>query len=148
MNNKRRNRIAGVALLALSMSFAGCGSDTQDQPDLGLVKGTITFEGAPLAKASITFRPDSGRPASATTNAAGQYELIYIRNTPGCKVGHNKVLITSVSEEENEMESEGDDVSDDASVAKEKLPPKYNTKTELEANVLSGENTFDFDLKK
>ncbi|MFH1301018.1 MAG: carboxypeptidase-like regulatory domain-containing protein [Planctomycetota bacterium] len=137
-----------MTLLALYMSFAGCGNESGDRPDLGLVKGTVTFEGAPLAKASITFMPDSGRPASATTDAAGQYELIYIRNTPGCKVGHNKVLITSVKEGDNEMETEGDEPTAEAGVAKEKLPPKFNTETELEANVKEGENTFDFDLKK
>ncbi|QDV50317.1 carboxypeptidase-like regulatory domain-containing protein [Gimesia fumaroli] len=143
-----QNRIVQVALLVFCVSFAGCGGEASDQPDLGLVQGTVTFEGSPLAGASITFMPDSGRPASGTTDAAGKYELIYIRNTPGCKIGHSKVMITSVSEGENEMEAEGDDAPADAAATTEKLPAKYNTKTELEADVKAGENTIDFDLKK
>lgn len=148
MDIHRKNRILKVALLALCVSFAGCGGGLDDQPDLGLVKGTVTFEGDPLADASITFMPDSGRPASATTDEAGYYELTYIRNTPGCKIGHSKVMITSSSEGENEMDAEGDDALVDVTTLREELPEKYNTNTELEADVKAGENTFDFDLKK
>jgi hypothetical protein len=142
-----KSRMMNVALLTLCFSFTGCGGGGSDQPDLGLVKGTVTFEGAPLAGASVTFMPDSGRPASATTDSAGNYELVYIRDTKGCKIGHNKVEITSVVEGGNEMEAEGDDATP-AEATKEKLPAKYNTNTELEADVKAGENTFNFDLKK
>lgn len=148
MDFHRNNRIINVALLALCVSFAGCGGGLNDQPDLGLVKGTVTFEGAPLSGASITFIPDSGRPASATTDDGGYYELIYIRNTPGCKIGHSKVMITSGPEGENEMDAEGDDATVDVTTLKEELPEKYNTNTKLEADVKAGENNFDFDLKK
>lgn len=141
------NRMMKLALLALCVSFAGCGGGAGDQPDLGLVKGTVTFEGSPLSGASVTFMPDNGRPASGTTDSAGNYELTYIRDTKGCKVGHSKVVITSVVEGANEMENEGDDATP-AEAAKEKLPAKYNTDTELEADVKAGENTFNFDLKK
>ncbi|QDT27322.1 hypothetical protein Enr10x_26390 [Gimesia panareensis] len=142
-----KNRMLHLALLALCVSFTGCGGGLNDQPDLGLVTGTMTFEGSPLSGASVTFMPDSGRPASATTDAAGNYELVYIRNTKGCKIGHNKVVITSVVEGANEMEAEGDDGAP-AESTKEKLPAKYNTDTELEADVKAGENTINFDLKK
>ncbi len=145
----RRNLFLMLSMIALCASFSGCGGSDGDQPDLGLVKGVVTFEGQPLSGASVTFMPVSGRPAMAKTDDAGYYELIYIRNTPGCKTGLNKVVITSVSEEEDEMEAEGDDaLVTDAGPAKEKVPAKYNAETELEVDVQPGENAFDFDLKK
>jgi len=139
---------AAVALSVLSVVLSGCGSATDDQPDLGLVTGTVTFDGSPLGGASITFQPDSGRPARAVTDAQGKYSLIYIRDTPGCKIGHNTVSITSSVEGEDEMAAEGDDVDQTAVKEKAPLPAKYNTETELEADVKPGENTFDFKLVK
>ncbi|WP_145177826.1 carboxypeptidase regulatory-like domain-containing protein [Gimesia aquarii] len=132
--------------LVLYVCVFGCGGPASDQPDLGLVKGVITFDGAPLARATVTFLPDSGRRAIATTDAEGKYELIYIRDTPGCKIGHNKVAITTLTEGEDEVEQEGDDAQVEVESVKEKIPAKYNTKTELEADVKAGENTFDFNL--
>lgn len=136
-----------MTLLSLSFSLAGCGGDSSDQPELGQVKGTVTMDGSPLAGVSVTFSPDSGRPATGKTDIAGNYELIYIRNTPGCKLGHNKVMISN-STEEDEMEQEGDDAVQTAPSDEKMIPAKYNDKTTLEADVQPGENTFNFDLKK
>ena len=136
-----------MTLLSLSFSLAGCGGGGSDQPELGQVKGTITMDGSPLADVSVTFSPDSGRPATGKTDVAGNYELIYIRNTPGCKLGHNKVMISN-STEEDEMEQEGDDAVQTAPSDENEIPAKYNDKTTLEADVQPGENSFNFDLKK
>lgn len=145
----KRNHLLMLSMMAFCVSVAGCGGAGSDQPDLGLVKGVISFEGQPLPGASVTFMPVSGRPASAKTDDAGYYELVYIRNTPGCKTGMNKVVITSMSEGEDEMELEGDDVLvDTTKPVKEKVPARYNVKTELKVDVKPGENNFDFDLKK
>lgn len=141
-------RLLQLMLTGFCLSLVGCGGGASDQPDLGLVKGTVTFEGSPLAGASITFMPTSGRPASGTTDSAGNYELIYIRDTPGCKIGRSKVMITTVGEGANEMEAEGDDANVDLMDNEEELPAKYNTNTELKADVKAGENTINFDLKK
>lgn len=136
-----------MTLLALSFSLTGCGGGMNDQPELGQVKGTVTMDGSPLAGVSVTFSPDSGRPATGKTDVAGNYELIYIRNTPGCKLGHNTVIISN-SGEEDEMEQEGDDPVVTANSDENEIPAKYNNKTTLEAEVQPGENTFNFDLKK
>ncbi|MFK7778054.1 MAG: carboxypeptidase-like regulatory domain-containing protein, partial [Gimesia sp.] len=110
MDNKRII-FSLITLTALCVNFSGCGSTTNDQPDLGLVKGIVTLDGQPLDGASISFLPDSGRTASAKTDANGYYELIYIRDTMGCKLGHNKVLITTLLDDiETDSAFEGDDV--------------------------------------
>ncbi|QDT89611.1 carboxypeptidase regulatory-like domain-containing protein [Gimesia algae] len=141
------NDILMITLLSLSLSLTGCGGGAGDQPTLGLVKGTVTMDGSPLAGVAVTFSPDSGRPATGKTDVAGNYELIYIRNTPGCKLGHNTVMISN-SGEEDEMEMEGDDAVMPNSTEENEIPAKYNSKTTLEADVQPGENTFNFDLKK
>ncbi|WP_013628228.1 carboxypeptidase-like regulatory domain-containing protein [Rubinisphaera brasiliensis] len=132
---------------AVCLTFSGCSSS--DQPELGQVNGVVTFDGAPLVGAVVTFMPTSGRPASGTTDENGSYVLTYIRDTEGTKVGTNKVSISMGEGAENEMELEGDDA--DQSQLKDRLaaiPEKYNTKTELVAQVEPGENTFDFHLEK
>lgn len=139
---------SAVAMLAVCLSMTGCGaSAVKDQPELGTVRGTISLEGTPLPGVSVTFQPVDGRPASGVTNTEGEYELVYIRNTMGCKTGTCHVSIANDAEVADELEQEGDGfeqvVSDTASV---EIPAKYNTKTELTANVQPGENTFDFDL--
>ncbi len=142
-----------VALSALFLSLPGC-FGTSDQPDLGQVKGTITLDGQPLKGIEVVFYPDGGRPARSRTNAEGKYELKYIRDTLGTKVGHNRVEIAPNEEGEESYEEEIEVEDVDAAPAKPLLkakkpviPARYNTKSELEADVKPGENTFDFDLK-
>jgi len=129
------------------LTFSGCSSS--DQPELGQVTGVVTFDGAPLVGADVTFMPTSGRPAFGTTDENGSYELTYVRDTEGTKVGTNKVSISMGEGVENEAELEGDDV-DQSKLKKQvtAIPAKYNTKTELTAKVEPGDNTFDFHLEK
>lgn len=131
--------------MTLCLSILGCGDAGSDQPELGLVKGVVSIDGEPLDGASITFYPDSGRQATATTDADGNYELIYIRTTKGCKLGHNKVVISTLTEAEDAAE-EGDDAKIEVKRVAEKIPRKYNSRTKLEADVKPGDNTFDFKL--
>ena len=115
----------------------------------GEVAGFVPFDGKPLSGAEVSLLPDDGRSATAVTDAQGKYELIYIRNTPGCKIGHNKVEIRTLSGEEDDTEQEGDDApAPDSTKPKELLPAKYNDKSELEAEVEPGKNTFDWELER
>jgi len=128
--------------------LCGCGG-AADQPELGLVSGTVRFEGTPLPGAVVTFMPEEGRPASGVTDMQGFYELTYIRDTKGCKVGTAKVSIAANTEGGPEMEQEGDDVDQTPNkLTADGIPARYNTRTELTATVKQGENTIDFDLEK
>ncbi|QDT53468.1 hypothetical protein Pan44_14850 [Caulifigura coniformis] len=138
-----------VTVAILTLNLTGCGG-VSDQPDLGQVKGTITLDGQPLAGMAVVFFPENGRPAKATTTADGTYDLIYVRETRGTKLGKNRVEIAP---------SEGEDDADDAQSeenapqrkavkpSKPKIPARYNTKSELQADVKPGENVFDFKLE-
>ncbi|MEA1951801.1 MAG: hypothetical protein U9N87_10480, partial [Planctomycetota bacterium] len=73
----------------------------------------------------------SGKQSYAKTDAAGRYELIYLRDIKGAKVGPHKVIITTAAERSPQ----------------ERLPACYNRQTTLTAQVEPGANTVDFDLK-
>ncbi|HTN03270.1 MAG TPA: hypothetical protein VL132_15380 [Planctomycetaceae bacterium] len=135
---------AAILLLALS----GCGG-VGDQPELGLVTGTVMLDNEPLSGIAVTFLPDNGRPATGTTDENGDYKLIYIGKTPGCKVGHSRVEIGYAEEEDEGVETEGDDaVQTPGDTEQKDIPARYNAESELEADVKPGENVFNFDLKR
>lgn len=142
--------LLAVALSILSLNLSGCGA-TSDQPELGLVTGTVTLDGQPLNGIEVVFHPDNGRPARGKTDPDGKYELTYIRQTLGTKLGHNRVEIAP--NEEGEEDSAGDDDSENNGAAKTakpgkiKIPARYNTKSELEVDVQPEENVFDFKLE-
>ena len=116
---------------AISVLCAGCYARS-DRPELAPVAGAITLEGQPLVGATVVFHPDEGKVSRAKTDENGHYEMVYLREIVGAKLGHHKVKITTLSEE----------------TRKERLPPKYHQQTELEAVVDEGPNEFDFDLLK
>lgn len=140
-----------VALSILALYLSGCGG-TSDQPELGQVTGTVTLDGEPLKGIEVVFYPDSGRPARGKTDSHGKYELRYIREEFGTKVGHNRVQIAP--DEEGEEDSEGDDSSEHMDAGntprkpgKIRIPARYNTQSVLEADVQPDENVFDFKLE-
>ena len=74
--------------------LVGCGS-RGDRPELGTVTGRVTLNGEPLRNVEVSFVPASGRPSYGETNDDGIYELVYIRDVKGAKVGKHKVTVHS-----------------------------------------------------
>lgn len=130
---RRLSRIArpGAVLLAcLCLAAAGC--SRSDRPPLGTVSGTVTLDGTPLAAALVVFSPERpGRASQATTDDAGHYELVYLRDVAGAAVGRHSVRIITAGEENG---------------GRERLPGRYNAETTLSADVKAGANTLDFPL--
>ena len=120
----------GLAVLMLVVLSLGCGGPS-DQPPLGRVSGNVTLDGSPLVGVIVNFQPETGRAATAETDAKGNYDLIYIYGTNGAKVGINKVSFRWP----------------DGVEAKQAIPKKYSGATDLVAEVKSGRNKFDWELK-
>ena len=141
---------AAIAVCVPVLFFSGCGP-ASDRPELGLVTGTVTLNGEPLSDVVVVFKPDYGRPARGKTDTDGKYELTYIGRTRGCKVGHNRVEIapTEEGEEDSEDASNTENVGPAARPQRgpAAVPARYNSKSELEAEVQPGSNTFDFALR-
>jgi hypothetical protein len=140
-----------LIVIGISTLFqAGCGAPS-DQPELGQVTGTVTLDGKPLSGIAVVFQPDSGRPARGMTDAEGKYELTYIRQTKGTKVGPNRVEIApsedGAAEESENADEESKPATKRSKSTKPTIPARYNVRSELKADVKAGKNTFDFQLE-
>ena len=125
-----------LATVMLCLLVAGCGSEN----DLAKVEGKVTLNGRPLEGATVEFQPtaDGAAPSAGMTDAKGKYELMYTFDVPGAVSGEHVVSIrtagTYFDDQGNELERE------------ERVPAKYNERTELKRTVEPGRNNFDFEL--
>ena len=130
----RVSPITWVFVAVAVCCVAGCGGG-----DLGRVSGTVTLDGQPLADALVSFYPEDGRPSMGTTDADGNYDLSFTPTEAGAMIGNHIVRIT-VAQVEGEGEEGG-------RLPKETIPAKYNSKSELKAEVKPGKNrNVNFDL--
>lgn len=135
--------------MTLMLFTIGCGGGApNDRPDLGTVSGKVTLDGKPAPNVIVTFYPDEGRPSSGKTDDSGMYTLQYTADSPGAKVGNHKVQISVPETTTGEEGGEGGEAEPAEAMPPDwvKIPAKYNTETELTAQVEAGENTKDFEL--
>lgn len=150
--NTMKASLLVLVLSSVSLIVCGCGGGS-DKPQLGEVTGTVTMDGKPVYGVAVVFSPDKGRPARGSTDLNGQYELTYMPKTLGTKVGHNRVEILANEEGEEDSEeiaSSGENTGpapNSRASEKVRIPSRYNTKSELEAEVKPGKNVFDFKLE-
>lgn len=123
-----------LATAAISM-FLGCGSG-ETIPELVPVTGTITINGSPGADLTVTFNPTGQEDVGAsvgTTDAQGNYTLLYKGEHSGAPAGSYRVSIHQMNEA---------DVPDG-----QLLPPHYNRETQLTAEVSANSAKHDFALQ-
>ncbi|WP_166828300.1 carboxypeptidase-like regulatory domain-containing protein [Thalassoroseus pseudoceratinae] len=122
--------------------LTGCGGGSDDMPDVGQVTGVVTLDDAPLADARVYFSPtEGGRTSEAVTDAEGKYELRYMRDIMGAKVGQHSVRVTTGS-----PAVIGDDGKVETPAIPEKVPAKYNTESTLTKEVTAGDQEIDLPL--
>lgn len=121
-----------AAVLAVSfLPLAGC---SKQEFELAQVTGLVTYDGRPLPRANVVFQPKGGVGTTSIgfTNDQGRYELRFSRREKGAIVGGHEVAINVWPTEENPKPI--------------KVPSRYNTATELSAEVSPGSNTCNFEL--
>ena len=123
--------------------LTGCGDSRSG------VSGKVTLNGKPLTNATIQFFPEGSQsPAGGAVVTDGRYEL---PPKPGLPPGKYRVSISSPSggvDEGSFTAAPGAKGKGPVGTGvKDLVPAKYNTDTELRAEVTSGSNTFDFDLR-
>lgn len=132
-------RCVAMAMVLACLAPVGCSRAQRTLPPLGRVKGMVTLDGKPLARASVAFVPyERGNGAYATTDAEGRYTLRYTANHEGAVVGRNRVEIRTGGE--------GRDADGNLVETAERLPARYHATSELVVEVAAGENEFDFPL--
>lgn len=82
-----------VSMTLLLISSFGCGK-SGDGPQVAAVKGLVTRNGKPVADLFLNFKPTSGRPSWAVTDANGRYELTFDATQKGALIGTHKVWVT------------------------------------------------------
>ncbi len=142
--------VGGLVLLAL-----GCGSSKKLAP----VSGVVKLDGKPLAGAAIMFEPvenDNGPNMQPTTSGGktddnGAYTLESSTGDKGAIVGKHKVRISVAKvQQPQDPEGGGDGRPKPRSgpAMVEKLPARYNSKSDLTCDVPpDGKTDANFDLK-
>jgi hypothetical protein len=76
---------------------SGCGDAPEGGSNVKLAEagGIVTYNGSPLAGATVTFIPDTGPISIATTDLAGKFKLS-TGATPGVAIGKCKVTVMAV----------------------------------------------------
>ncbi len=124
-----------ILCLLVALPILGCGGPE----GVSGVEGVVTLDGKPVPDATVEFTPEGGgRPSTGRTDASGHYELAYTATEMGAKEGKHNVKITTGG-----MKEEAGKLVE----VPETIPATYNTKTTLSAEVTSGKNTVDFELK-
>ncbi len=127
-----------VAVGAILMA-AGCGSGNKLQP----VSGTVLYKGEPLESGSVTFLfTDPPGPAGGALITNGKFKIEASR---GLAPGTYRVQVSSpqgVGKRTPEQIAAGA-----STPAKERISPKYNTKSTLTVEVTpSGPNEFSWSI--
>ena len=159
----KKNLLCSVTVFLASFSImAVVGYGGPKWPPTYKSSGTVTLDGTPVERATITFYPlDGQKPANATTDANGNYELTSFNAGDGATPGSFGVAIqkfpaieietipggTPYDESMNTDEGPSPDSEKDPV---NELPEKYSNheKSGLSATVVTdGENVFTFELK-
>jgi hypothetical protein len=152
-------RIQVLLVFSLFCGIAGCG---ESGPTLAPVKGKVTMGGQPLKNVDVIFQPEQGgQPAIGKTDDSGSYS-VFTAGKAGAMPGKHKVAITSapdpVTTQDSSAEMRSDDPAYEAQAtsnaadyqkkkaAKDQIPEKYNSKTELIYMVESKGGDFDINI--
>lgn len=129
--------VFALALAVCCVAFVGC------KPSDGLtpVKGTVTFDGAPVEKGTINFAPKGG-PGTATGAPIvdGKYEA---RVSPG------KMAVTIYAQKTVPIENPTQEQIERGitETTEDIIPAKYNRASTLEADIAEGQkDPVDFEL--
>lgn len=123
----------------LLLTVVGCAE--APIPEFG-VTGKVTLDESPLANATISFVPQGTTDAygaSATTNESGEYTVTINEGSDGLAAGTYSVSVSTYQEG-------NDEVDPPIPTIEERIPKKYNSETELTAEVKEEMNVFDFAL--
>lgn len=131
-------------LSLLAVVASGCSGSGIAEPELAIVTGTVTIDGAPGANLLVTFEPqikdpqnvkNVGAVSMATTDEEGAYELAY-KAKKGAVVGKHLVRIAPIA-------GGGPAGGESAAAIGVEIPPQYGAESSIIKEVQKGENSID-----
>ena len=84
--------LCALSALGLCLGMSGCSSNTG--PKLVPADGTVTYQGQPVADATVLFSPTNGPVATGMTDHDGHFTLT-TTGRPGAVIGKAQVSITA-----------------------------------------------------
>jgi hypothetical protein len=145
-----RHLVPTILSITALLAFSSC--QRSDRPKLYPVTGTITYDGKPLADATVTFLPENGKVAVGATDASGNYTLS-TQGEPGAMEGLFRISIVAMEQVKKYTPEEFEQLTDAerAKAHQSRIPTRYANPngTELTATVTAaGPNNFSFNLEK
>jgi len=146
-----------IASCVILLTLVGCGGPQMDygKVDLVGVHGKVTLDGQPLAEAVVTFEAPNGQFSYGLTDASGAYHLQFDSVMAGVTPGPKTVRISTtrkiVGLNAGESEGEGEGGEEPrgkkaAASSQDRVPARYNAKSELSVEVTAGQTEYNFDL--
>ena len=143
VRSKRRVSLA-VLLFPVFGLVVGC-SQSGDELPREAVSGTVTLDGTPVSNGTITFIPDTGVGGGGGTITDGAFS---IPRATGLVPGKFKVAINASEKTATTKPQQVSGTKKEVQFAKELIPTKYNSNTELTAEIKKGgTKDLKFDLK-
>lgn len=136
-----------------SLCLCGCDSGPQSRYDtVSLVPATgkITLDGEPLAAALVSFEdPSNGTFSCGVTDGSGNYKLQLDSVKSGVTLGRKSVRISTATKILGVNADRDPNESSEGKPAPEpeKVPEKFNRKSELTTEVVSNQTEYNFELK-
>jgi hypothetical protein len=134
VRSNRRLRFSILVFCSLGLA-AGCTGSGDDLPREA-VSGTVTLDNEPLANGTITFIPAAGAGGGGGTIAGGTFS---IGREGGLVPGsYNVAIYASAKGGDQTKPQQVGGTKKEAQVAKELIPAKYNSQTELKCEIKKG----------
>ncbi|WP_437193444.1 carboxypeptidase-like regulatory domain-containing protein [Planctomicrobium sp. SH527] len=144
------NRLFNLIVCMAFLYGSGC-AGSGDFPEIADAGGVISYQGKPLASASVIFTPETGPIAVGMTDDDGKFHLLTQGKT-GAKLGKHTVIVQAVGPKSGTKV-----VTNDPSTGRDlpvqmvsRIPEKYGKTNQsgLTADVkANGENSFRFELQ-
>ncbi len=134
MVRRRWRAVLGVVTVFSTLAIAGCSSgELSRQP----VSGYVNLDGVPLAKGLIIFYPAKGIDLDFEINGGAMVKDGYfsISRTTGLIPGDYHVAIRAAETRPRRRHERQGEPGDDATVAEEVIPAKYNSETDLRVEI-------------
>ena len=144
LTRRDRQRPLGVLFSALATGLllvaAGCGG--RSGPEKVEVSGMVVFDGEPITNGEILFYPMEGTPGSVAGGPIKDGKYL-AQSRGGVPVGKHRVEIRGFQSPSRPGRG---DLAVEGGPAEQYVPPEFNTRSTLTAQIDSSTTTKDFDL--
>lgn len=139
-------RLPAVCVIGMSLLSIGCGggNPADSGPTRYALTGQVTLDGMPLESGTISFLPPSEMDSLRVAGGPITNGTFSVPREKGANEGTYRVEIRSLKPSGKKVPDP--DMGGMIDVMVEAVPPRFNDKSELKAEVGPGKTEFDFVL--